>query len=156
MSTTGLLRSVQKQGVALSVSIAEPLLDADVIIWLLRGDKPTADLVRKFQAESLPGCSVITLFEVKAGMRPSEAPVTEEFLQSLTHYEVTAAIVDQAATYYRALRAQGITLDLPDLIVAATAKTHRLTIVTYNRAHFPMPDLTLYPVDPPKGKPRRK
>lgn len=136
--------------------MAEPLLDADVIIWFLRGDKPTAELIRKFQLEGLPGCSVITLFEIKAGMRLSEKQVTEEFLNSLTHYPVTVEIADQAAEYYRALRARGRTVDLPDLIVAATAKIHRLIVVTYNAEHFPMPDLTLYPVSPPAGKPRRK
>ncbi|MDE2059028.1 MAG: type II toxin-antitoxin system VapC family toxin [candidate division NC10 bacterium] len=135
--------------------MAEALLDADVIIWFLRGDKATAELIRKFQLEGLPGCSVITRFEIKAGMRPSEQQVTEAFLDSLTDYPVTAEIADQAAEYYRALRARGKMVDLPDLIVAATAKAYRLVVVTYNAEHFSVPDLTLYPLSAPTGKPRR-
>ena len=135
--------------------MSEALLDADVVIWFLRGDKATAELIKKFQLEGLPGCSAITLFEIKAGMRPSEKQVTEAFLNSLTDYPVTAEIADRAAEYYRALRARGKTVDLPDLIVAATAKAHRLVVVTYNAEHFLMPDLTLYPLSAPTGKPRR-
>lgn len=33
--------------------MAEALLDADVIIWLLRGDKATAELIKKFRLPDL-------------------------------------------------------------------------------------------------------
>ncbi len=136
--------------------MADLLLDADVIIWFLRGDRKTVELMQKIHREETLSCSVITLFEVKAGMRLQEREVTEAFLNALTHFNLTAEIADQAAAYYRTLRAKGVTVDLPDLLLSATAKIHSMVIVTYNRVHFPISDLRLYPVSPPEGKPHRK
>jgi predicted nucleic acid-binding protein len=134
--------------------MAEALRDADVIIQFLRGDKATAEPIKKSQLQGLPGYSVITRFEIKAGMRPSEQRATEACLDSLTDYPVTAEITDQAVEYFRALLARGKTADLPDLIVAAAATAHRLVVVTHNAEHFSVPDLTLYPLSAPTGKPR--
>jgi PIN domain nuclease of toxin-antitoxin system len=52
------------------------LIDSDVLIWHLRGHQPTVQLLRSLVQTSpqeeavLPlGCSVISVFEVWAGMR---------------------------------------------------------------------------------------
>jgi predicted nucleic acid-binding protein len=99
--------------------------------------------------------SAITVFQVKAGMRPKEKQPTEEFLDSMQSYDVTAQIASKAAEYFRTFRAQGLTLEIADLIVAATAWVHRLTLATYNRSHFPMTDIRLYPTSPPMPRVRR-
>jgi predicted nucleic acid-binding protein len=74
-------------------------------------------------------CSVMTLMEIYAGVRPSEFPLTERFLDSLDHYDV-----------------KGRTLGVADLIIAATALAHDLVLMTDNRKDFPMPKLALYPL----------
>ena len=53
-------------------------------------------------------------------------------------------IAFQAAAYWRALREQGITIGRVDALVAATAKVHKLVLVTYNRDHYPLEEITLY------------
>jgi predicted nucleic acid-binding protein len=40
----------------------------------------------------------------------------------------------------------GQTLTLDDTLIASTAITHRLILVTDNRKDFPMPELNLYPL----------
>ncbi|MEZ4656293.1 MAG: type II toxin-antitoxin system VapC family toxin [Caldilineaceae bacterium] len=47
----------------------------------------------------------------------------------------------------RSLQQAGQGIAVPDAIIAATALTHRLTLVTYNQAHFTIvPGLSLYPL----------
>ena len=41
---------------------------------------------------------------------------------------------------------QGITLSLGDMLIAATALEHGLTLITQNQKHFPLPDLALHPL----------
>jgi predicted nucleic acid-binding protein len=130
------------------------LLDADVIIWFLRGDENTIELVSKLQAGNIPAVSAVTIFQVKAGMRPKEKRPTEEFLDSMQSYDVTPRIASKAAEYFRAFRAHGLTLEIADLIMAATASVHGLALATYNKSHFPMTDIRLYPTSPPTPRSR--
>ncbi len=128
------------------------LLDSDVLIWQLRGHTPTVRLLRALaqakreESESISplGCSVISLFEVRSGMRPKEEKVTEKLLATLERYPVDETIARKAADYYRSFARQGVTLHIGDLLIAATAVTRQLTLVTYNRSHFPMKELHLY------------
>jgi len=135
--------------------MSQHLLDADVIIWFLRGDEATIELVSKLQAANIPAVSAVTVFQVKAGMRPKEKRPTEEFLDSMQSYDVTPQVAAKAAEYFRTFRAQGLTLEIADLILAATASVHGLTLATYNRSHFPMKDIRLYPTSPPMPRLRR-
>jgi len=127
------------------------LIDSDVLIWHLREHPPTVHLLRELAQEShtgeevLPlGCSVISIFEVQAGMRPGEEAVTEQLLSALERYPVDEAIARRAADYYRAFTQRGVTLHIADLLIAATASIDGLTLVTYNRSHFPIEDIDIY------------
>jgi len=127
------------------------LIDSDVLIWHLRGHEPTVQLLRALAQGSreeevvLPlGCSVISVFEVRVGMHPEEKASTERFLSALERYPVGEVIAQRAADYYRAFAKQGITLHIADLIIAATAAEYGLTLVSYNREHFPMEDIQVY------------
>lgn len=127
------------------------LIDSDVLIWHLRGHQPTVHLLRELAQEGhvgeevLPlGCSVISVFEVRAGMRPGEEAVTEQLLSALERYPVDEAIARRAADYYRAFTQRGVTLHIADLLIAAAASIDGLTLVTYNRSHFPMEDIDIY------------
>jgi predicted nucleic acid-binding protein len=102
--------------------------------------------------------SVVTVYEVLAGMRPEEEQRTKEFLGKLKCLPVTKEIAEKAAEYYRAFRAKGQTLHIADLLIAATAFCHELPLATLNQDDFPMTDITFWqevPSPPPNGKPRR-
>jgi len=127
------------------------LIDSDVLIWHLRGHQPTVQLLRTLVQKSrqeevvLPlGCSVISVFEVWAGMRRGEKAATERLLSSLERYPVDEVIAKQAADYYQAFVKQGVTLHIADLMIAATALEYQLTLVSYNYDHFPMEGIRIH------------
>jgi predicted nucleic acid-binding protein len=47
----------------------------------------------------------------------------------------------------RSWKSRGVTLGDADVIIAATALAHNLTLVTTNAKHFPMSDLVVYQAD---------
>jgi predicted nucleic acid-binding protein len=122
----------------------EYLLDSDVLIWQLRNQEETVELLANLSKRGILACSVVSIVEVQAGVRRGEEKKTDALLDSLKAYDVTPAIANLAGTFIRGYRAKGITLDFVDSIVAATAVIHGLTLLTYNVKHYPMPEVTLF------------
>jgi predicted nucleic acid-binding protein len=120
------------------------LLDSDVIIWCLRSEEKWLSVVEDLRTKGPICCSAISLFEVEAGKRPGEEMLTEEFLGGLDIYDVTPEVAVMAGKYSREFRSRGITLNVPDLVIAATAALHRLELVTANPKHYPMEGVEVY------------
>ena len=120
------------------------LLDTDVIIWHLRGHEPTEALLRTIEDEQPLGCSALSAFEVWAGARPQEEEPTRRFLEMLDQIPAGSRIALAAAGYWRDFRRRGVTLGRADALIAATAQVRGLILVTYNRGHYPMDDISLY------------
>lgn len=126
---------------------AKYLLDTGVLIRHLRGRRDAVRLVRTLgQAERL-AVATVTRLEVRAGMLPKERYKTQKLLARFITYDLDGDIADGAGDYVRECRAEGIALSVPDAIIAATAVDHRLTLVTFNPRHFPIPRLSLFPVE---------
>jgi len=78
-------------------------------------------------------------------MLPAERFATQKFLARFITYNVDREIADQAGDILGILRRQGLIIDLPDAIIAATAMANHLALVTFNIAHFNrIPGLSLY------------
>lgn len=122
----------------------EYLLDSDVLIWQLRDQQETVALLARLSKTGILTCSVVSIVEIQAGVRRGEEEKTNALLDSLKAYDVTSIIANLAGKFIRDYRAKGITLDFVDSIVAATAATHSLTLLTYNVKHYPMPEVKLY------------
>ncbi len=120
------------------------LLDTDVLIWHLRGHEPTEELLKELEPEQPLGCSVLSVFEIWSGVRAKEEEATHQFFCVLHEVPVDRPIAFKAAEYWREFRRRGITLGQADALIAATAHMLNLTLVTYNRNHYPMKDITLY------------
>ena len=120
------------------------LLDSCVLIRHLRRHGPSTDLLTSRALEGGLGVATISRLEIAEGMREHERTSTMLLLDSLTSYPLTIAIADLASEFIRRYRAQGLSLDKPDAIIAATAVCHDLALLTYNAKHFPMPELKLY------------
>jgi len=89
-------------------------------------------------------CSVVTLAEIYAGIRPEEFAATERFLDGLEHYDLDSRLARDAGLLQNEWAKKGRALEVIDLIIAATALAHNLVLMTDNRKDFPMPQLTLY------------
>jgi hypothetical protein len=122
------------------------LVDSHVLIDALRNRGESVALIQRLAESGVSTCSVVTAAELLAGMRPGEEEVTEKMLSGLRQYEVTAEIAQLAGRLRNEGRSAGRNLSLLDMFIAATALTHGMVLVTYNRKDFPMPELKLYPI----------
>ncbi len=128
--------------------MAEVVLDSDVVIWHLRGRESVVRLVTSLAGRVRVGISAVTRAEVLLGMRPAERGATLGFLDACETLAVDAKVVDLAAEWLRALRAQGTTIPLPDALIAATACTAGATLHTCNPRHYPFTGLRVQAVVP--------
>jgi predicted nucleic acid-binding protein len=123
------------------------LLDTTVLLDVLRARRNRRSLLAELVAGGhLLATAAINVGEVYAGMRVGEEKRTEAFLSSLDCYPITAAIARRAGSLKSAWAQKGKTLSLADMIVAATALEHGLTLMTDNRKDFPLPELNFYPL----------
>lgn len=116
------------------------LLDSDIIIYYLKGNKYYIDLVSNLQERGGIFCSVLNKYEILSGMRKEEFETTINFLALIIHKDIDINIVEKAAEYRREYN----NLKPIDTLIAATAKIHGLIIVTGNVKDYPMMDVELY------------
>ncbi len=124
------------------------LLDSDVIIWHLRGRKEVTEVLRDLQRFGLPACSALSVLEIQLGVKKGEEEKTDRFLESLRIFDVDMETANKAAQLIRRSKAKGITLDLPDSIIAATCILHDLILVTYNTRHYHLSEMKFHPLPP--------
>ena len=129
--------------------MARTLLDSDVIIWYLRGRADVRRWVAWLSAHERPSCSALSVLEVAAGTRPHEEAVTRAFLESLDVIAPRASLTWRAGIWIRDFQRRGVTLDMVDAVIAATAVEHSLLLATFNTRHYPLSELTFAPAPPP-------
>ena len=128
------------------------LADTDILIKALNHKRGHHELLNQLvrQGHRLACCTVI-LGELFAGIKPADLVKVEQFVSMLTWHAATPAIARRAGRLRFEYARQGMTLSLADTLIAATALEHGLTLITENRKHFPMPELSLYSL--PGGTP---
>jgi predicted nucleic acid-binding protein len=123
------------------------LLDTSVIIDTINDKRGRRQLLRSLvEQENTLGCCAINITEVYAGLRPGEEQSTRNFLESLELYPVTWPVAELAGLLKRDYGKKGKTLNLGDMIIAATAIHNGLVLLTDNVKDFPMKELLLYPL----------
>ncbi|MGB9485651.1 MAG: type II toxin-antitoxin system VapC family toxin [Terriglobia bacterium] len=123
------------------------LLDTSVIIDALNNKRRRGELLTGLAEQGhLLACCSVNVTEVYAGMREEEQASTAELLDSLQFYPVTFPIARLAGFLKRDYGRKGITLALGDVTVAAVALHHHLTLITDNAKHYPMKEVSLYPL----------
>jgi toxin FitB len=85
--------------------------------------------------------SVVTLEEIEFGFawkpQPTKAAMLADALVGVHHtWPVTAAIAKRAGVLRGQLAALGRVRSMPDMLIAATALEHRLTVLTRNERDF--------------------
>jgi len=123
------------------------LLDTTVLLDVLRARQNRRSLLAELVGGGhVLATAAINIGEVYAGMRRGEENRTETFLSSLDCYPITWAIARRAGSLKSAWAHKGRTLSLADMMVAATALEHGLSLVTDNRKDFPLSELNFYPL----------
>jgi hypothetical protein len=123
------------------------LLDTSVLIDTLRDRKGRRSFLRELVLEGHTlACSPVNVAEVYAGMRPTEATATGEFLGSLEYVPISRAAAESAGQLKAYFSGKGRTLSLADCLVAAVALSGNLALATDNVKHYPMAELKLVPL----------
>ena len=116
------------------------LADTNVISEFVKAN-PDAAVMRWLQTIELLAISTVTIEEAYFGLswRPNAAKLnlfnaTVSSLHAV--YPITQAIAQRAGMLRGQLQAQGIVWHAPDMLIAATAIEHQLTIATRNVRDF--------------------
>ena len=125
------------------------LIDTDFVADWLNNRPEAVSLLPTLEPEGL-AISLITYGEVYDGIYYGRDPRAAEqaflrFLRGVTVLPLTRTIMKRFARIRGQLRRQGLTIQDPDLLIAATALTHDMTLLTRNLRHFQrVPGLTIY------------
>jgi len=127
--------------------MATYLIDSSVIIDTINGKRGRAQLLKDLILQgNLLACCSINVTEVYAGMRPHEEIRTGELLTSLQLFPVTFPVARLAGLLKRDHAKKGVTLAATDVTIAAVAIHNGLTLITDNVKHYPMKELSFYPL----------
>ena len=121
------------------------LLDTNTVSAQWRGDRRVLQRVGQYGGRLY--LSAVSLAELRAWPRLRTAPGRRDLdsiLGGLHLLPVDEPVARRFGDVSAALRAAGTPLPTPDLLIAATALEHGLTVVTANRRDFdPVPGLTV-------------
>lgn len=123
------------------------LVDTDHVSAHLRSRRPAT--AKFMQYAGRLNVSAVTLAELKTWIYRASTPdkLREGFAQlvpDLVSLPVDDAVAEVFGQLGASFRDRGVTLPTPDLLIAATALVHDLTLVTGNTRHFAgIPDLRM-------------
>ncbi len=125
------------------------LLDTDWIIQALRNRQPAARVLQRLEGSPIY-ISYVSVGEMYEGAFVTVNPQAHlttfrQFLSSYRMLTLTDPIMERFAELRAYLRRRGQRIPDFDLLIAATAIQHNLTLLTFNRRDFErIPDLMLY------------
>ena len=113
------------------------LVDTDIAIDYLRGCPYARELMLGLWDGNAAYLSILSVYELYAGMRDSELEDTENFVNACIVESVSIEITRMAGKIYRRYRKEGVTLSSIDCLVHATAAIGGHKIATRNAGHYP-------------------
>ena len=113
------------------------MIDTDIAIDYLRGKSSAKDLILPLWKTNTAYLSILTVYELHAGMRENEKEDTNNFINACNIEPITIEIAKKGGEIYRHYRTQGITLTSNDCLINATAIVKGHKIATRNKAHYP-------------------
>lgn len=117
------------------------LIDTDVLIEYLRGRDRAVEYLEGLHADLY--VSVVSIAELFAGIRGEEEEASlKQFLLTFTVLPVTQKVAQLGGLYRREYRASHGT-GIADALIAATAEDSGAGLVSFNRRHFPMVEITV-------------
>lgn len=130
------------------------LLDADWVIQAMGNRQPAVQTLRRLSGSRI-FVSYITFGEIYERAFDSVNPdahllIFRQFLGAYPILGLSDPVMERFAELRAYLRRRGQLIPDFDLLIAATALHHQLTLITFNRRHFKrIPELKLYQVTNP-------
>ncbi len=128
------------------------LVDTDCVVDYLKGRPNAQELLEKLYHDGL-AISIITYGEVYEGVyfgrnAKQNEQIFRNFLHGVTILGISRPVAKRFALVRGNLRQTGQMIGQPDILIAATALEHNLTLLTRNAKDYQrIPDLkTLFPV----------
>ena len=113
------------------------MLDTSILIDFFRkGNKENAILFSLSAKYKSFYVSVITEYEIFSGSTPTQQNFWETFFSKMNILMLDSNCIQQAVSIHKALKRKNKMIEIPDLLIAATALTHQLPIATINKKHF--------------------
>jgi predicted nucleic acid-binding protein len=112
------------------------LFDSDVLIEHLRGNGQASQLIGRTGADG--AISVLTRFELLAGMRSGERHAVRALVDTIPNLRVTEDISTRAGEWARLFRRSHASIGPIDFLIAATAEVSGADLFTLNVRHYPM------------------
>lgn len=119
---------------------AKYLVDTDWAVYYLRGKESFVAKLQEYFPHGL-ALSIITVAELYEGIFRSPRPDDKEsallrFLQGFTILDISQPIARLFGQNRAFLREKGLTVSDFDLLIACTARTYNLLLLTNNRRHY--------------------
>lgn len=121
--------------------MSKVLFDTDILIDILRGREAIRTFLLDLTDHSVPCCSVISVAELYAGMRPEEKHATDILLDGLVIIPLGREIAEVAGRFKSRVKSRW--LELADCLIAATAFVEGATLATGNTKDYPMSEITV-------------
>lgn len=114
------------------------LLDTSVLIEYFRKKDKSKSYFSKLATTSNCGfaISTITEFEILFGSTNEQKDFWVEVFSNLTIFDLDRGCVQKAVEVQKDLKRKNQMIDIPDLLISATAIHHQLKIATNNKKHF--------------------
>lgn len=120
------------------------LLDTTTLIDFSKDREPTRSrILSLIRAGDELGVCCINVAEFYTGIPPDKRAVWDEFMTSLTYWDMTREAAIRAGQDRFEFLRQGRTLSTPDALIAAMAQELRATLITENTKDYPTTDVTL-------------
>jgi predicted nucleic acid-binding protein len=115
------------------------VIDTDVLIQILRGDKEIEKIFRDVitGTEGYIFITPVQIAEIYAGIRPREKAKVENFIDALNVIGIDKNISKLAGKFMNEYgKSHNVTM--ADALIAASTKKHVFKLWTLNKKHYPM------------------
>jgi predicted nucleic acid-binding protein len=117
------------------------ILDTTVLVDILRGNEAVSDVMDRIDGPAVPRVSAVTVMELVEGAEygdraEAERAAIRSILAELEQVPFNGDCAVVAGEISAALLAAGERIDPADVMIAATARSNDLPVVTGNGKHF--------------------
>ena len=114
------------------------LIDTDIAIDFLRGHEYARDLIQPLWQTNSVFISILSTYELYAGMKEKEVESTENFINACNIEPLTLDVAKKGGEIYRDHRRKGTTFTAIDCMILASAIINDRKIATRNIKHYPL------------------